>query len=166
MPIYSIQAPNGKTYRIEGPEGASQDEVIDEVLRQHPESGEAAKPKEGILAALGKGAESYASQVRTALQGPSAESAEAGIARGKDINTRYANQADPEKVIEAYQKDGALSALGTAVPMVPYAIAEQAPTFASAVAGAQLGQKLGTPFGGAGRLAGAGLGALVGRFAS
>jgi hypothetical protein len=29
MPIYSIQAPNGKTYSIEGPAGASQDEVID-----------------------------------------------------------------------------------------------------------------------------------------
>ncbi len=124
------------------------------------------KPAEGILAALGKGAESYASQVRTALQGPSAESAEAGIARGKDISERYANQADPDKIIEAYKKDGVLSAVGTAVPMVPYALAEQAPNIAGMVAGAQAGQKIGSVFGGAGRLGGAGLGALAGRFAS
>ena len=165
MPIYSVQGPDGRVYDVEGPAGVSEKEIL-AFVQQNLGSLQEQKPKEGILAALGKGAESYASQARTALQGPSAESAEAGIARGKDISTRYANQADPEKVIEAYQKDGALSALGTAVPMVPYALAEQAPNIAGAVAGAQLGQKVGSVFGGAGRLAGAGLGALAGRFAS
>jgi len=38
MPVYSIQAPNGKTYQVEGPEGASQDQVQAEVLRQYPEA--------------------------------------------------------------------------------------------------------------------------------
>lgn len=38
MPQYSIQAPNGKTYQIEGPEGASQEQVQAEVLRQYPEA--------------------------------------------------------------------------------------------------------------------------------
>ncbi|HKY81889.1 MAG TPA: hypothetical protein VJM09_10525, partial [Sphingobium sp.] len=38
MQTYSIQAPNGKTYQIEGPEGASQDQVQAEVLRQFPEA--------------------------------------------------------------------------------------------------------------------------------
>ena len=42
MPIYSIQAPNGKTYQIEGPAGASQDQVIAEVLRQNPTAGQPA----------------------------------------------------------------------------------------------------------------------------
>ena len=36
MPTYSIQAPNGKTYRIEGPAGATQDDVIAEVMRRDP----------------------------------------------------------------------------------------------------------------------------------
>ena len=165
MPIYSVQGPDGRVYDVEGPAGVSEKEIL-AFVQQNLGSLQEQKPKEGILAALGKGAESYASQARTALQGPSAESAEAGIARGKDISTRYANQADPDKVIEAYQKDGVLSALGTAVPMVPYAVAEQAPNIAGAVAGAQLGQKLGSVFGGVGRLGGAGLGALAGRFAS
>lgn len=38
MPIYSIQAPNGRTYEIEGPEGASQQDVINEVMRQYPDA--------------------------------------------------------------------------------------------------------------------------------
>ena len=39
MPIYSISAPDGKTYQIEGPAGASQEQVQAEVLRQNPNAG-------------------------------------------------------------------------------------------------------------------------------
>jgi hypothetical protein len=45
MPLYRITAPNGQTYQIEGPEGASDAEVADAVMAQHPESGQAA-PKQ------------------------------------------------------------------------------------------------------------------------
>lgn len=38
MPVYQITAPNGKTYRISGPAGASQQDVINAVLAQHPEA--------------------------------------------------------------------------------------------------------------------------------
>jgi hypothetical protein len=38
MPTYEIQAPNGKTYRIEGPDGASDEDVRAEVLRQFPDA--------------------------------------------------------------------------------------------------------------------------------
>ena len=124
------------------------------------------KPKEGLGAALMKGLESYASQARTALSGATEESARAGIARGEKISSEYASQADPEQIIKAYEEKGLLPAVGTAAKMVPYAVAEQAPNLASSIAGAQLGQKLGTPFGGVGRLTGAGLGALAGRFAA
>lgn len=44
MPTYEIQAPNGKMYSIEGPAGASDDQVRTEVLRQFPEAGAAAAP--------------------------------------------------------------------------------------------------------------------------
>jgi hypothetical protein len=90
----------------------------------------------------------------------------AGLERNKTINEEYANQADPEKIIQAYKEKGVLPAALTAAKMSPYAIAEQAPNIASMIAGAQAGQKLGSVFGGAGRLGGAGLGALAGRFAS
>ena len=36
MPTYSISAPDGKTYRIEGPPGSTDDEVRAEVIRQNP----------------------------------------------------------------------------------------------------------------------------------
>jgi len=41
MPTYSISAPDGNTYKIEGPTGATQDQVKAEVLRQHPNAGSA-----------------------------------------------------------------------------------------------------------------------------
>jgi hypothetical protein len=36
MPTYKIKAPDGNTYRIEGPEGASDEDIRAEVLKQHP----------------------------------------------------------------------------------------------------------------------------------
>lgn len=41
MPLYEIQAPNGKKYRIEGPPGAEQDDIISAVMSQYPEAGTA-----------------------------------------------------------------------------------------------------------------------------
>lgn len=39
MPTYQIKAPDGKTYRIAGPAGASDEDVRAEVLRQNPSAG-------------------------------------------------------------------------------------------------------------------------------
>lgn len=38
MPTYAIKAPNGQTYRIDGPPGVSDADIQAEVLRQHPEA--------------------------------------------------------------------------------------------------------------------------------
>lgn len=42
MPTYSITAPNGKNYTIEGPEGATQEQVIQQILSRDPKAGDAA----------------------------------------------------------------------------------------------------------------------------
>ena len=39
MPTYKIRAPNGKTYQIDGPDGASDEQIRAGVLRQHPDAG-------------------------------------------------------------------------------------------------------------------------------
>ena len=44
MPNYSIQAPDGNTYTIAGPDGASQEDVQREVMRQHPTAGTSQAP--------------------------------------------------------------------------------------------------------------------------
>lgn len=52
MPTYSIKAPNGKTYEIEGPDGATQDEVIAEIMRRDPSAGnppEASTPDDVVI---------------------------------------------------------------------------------------------------------------------
>lgn len=39
MPTYRMSAPDGNTYQIDGPAGATDDQVRAEILRQHPEAG-------------------------------------------------------------------------------------------------------------------------------
>ena len=48
MTTYRITAPNGRTYQIEGPPGASDADVAAAVMSQYPESG-AAKPETNAL---------------------------------------------------------------------------------------------------------------------
>lgn len=43
MPTYSLKAPNGKTYEIEGPAGATQAQVQAEILRRDPSAGQIPK---------------------------------------------------------------------------------------------------------------------------
>jgi hypothetical protein len=44
MPTYAMSAPNGQTYQIDGPDGATDDQVRAEILRQHPDAGSAPAP--------------------------------------------------------------------------------------------------------------------------
>ena len=74
MPLYRIKAPNGLTYQIEGPEGASQEDVESAVLAQHPDAG---KPFKEAGASFGDTATSFAQSLvgtaKSTLQGFGAE---------------------------------------------------------------------------------------------
>jgi hypothetical protein len=164
MPIYSVQGPDGRIYDIEGPEGASDAQVI-AALEEHLAS--QPKPKKGFLAALGKGAESTLSGLRTGIEGTfgsAEEAARAGLQRGEEISGKYADQVSLDKVKEAYSKDGVLSAAKEVGRQIPLAIAEQAPNLATSFGGARLGAMAGTALGPAGTVAGGVVGGLAGAF--
>ena len=164
MPIYSVQGPDGRIYDVEGPEGASDAQVI-AALEEHLAS--QPKPKKGLMAALGKGAESTLSQLRTGVSGAFGspeEAARAGLERGEEISGKYADQVSMEKVKEAFAKDGVLSAAKEVGRQIPLAIAEQAPNLATSFGGARLGAMAGTALGPAGTVAGGVVGGLAGAF--
>ena len=49
MPIYKVEGPDGRIYSVEGPPGASPDDVVAFVQANYKDL----KPKEGIGAAVG-----------------------------------------------------------------------------------------------------------------
>lgn len=172
MPMYSIQAPNGKTYEIEGPPGASQADVINEVLRRDPSAGAPMQPKGGMAGALGKGIESLISSARTAGQAlvSPEEAAKAGLARQEELGRKYADEVSFEKVKQAYEQQGLLSAAKEVASQIPKAIAEQAPNIASTLGAARAGAALGSLAGPVGTVVGGVAGAafptLVSQFGS
>jgi hypothetical protein len=178
MPIYSVQGPDGRIYKVEGPAGASEAEILRYVETQvapalAAQEAETPKKKTGIGAALGKGVESLISSGRTgisALMGSPEEAARAGLARGEDMSRRYEDQVSLEKVQQAYRERGILPAAGEALSQIPAAIAEQVPNIGATLASARAGQAAGAAFGPMGRvvggLGGAALPGLVGMFGS
>ena len=148
---YEVALPDGRV--VEFPDNVPHEEA-ERIIREQLLT---PKPKEGLVAGLEKGAESVYSQMRSglgALLGSPEEAARAGLGRGEDIGKRYADQVSLEKVKQAYEKNGLLSAAGEAISQVPYAIAEQIPNLGTALGGARLGALAGSPFGPAGAIVG------------
>jgi uncharacterized protein YcfJ len=157
-----LPLPDGTKLRV--PEGMSDDEAMRRARQAFPDI----FPKQGGMAgAFGKGLESTLSSMRTglgALTSPE-EAAQAGMERGQDINSRYAEEVSFDKVREAYDKNGILSAAKEALGQVPKAIAEQAPNMAATFGGARLGAMAGSALGPAGTAVGTVAGGALGAFA-
>ena len=160
MPLYRITAPNGQTYQIEGPPGASDADVANAVMAQYPESGQA--PKQSTIGSeLVRGGKQLVSSARTGLESilSPEEAAKAGVARGEAIGKEAGEGVSFEQVKKAYQDKGLLSAAGEAASQIPRALAGQGANLASMAGGARLGAMAGSAFGPAGTLVGGALGA-------
>ena len=168
MPIYRISAPNGKTYQIEGPPGATQDQVIQAVLAQNPEAGgapevpTAPQPRKGVLADVMGGATNLLNIGRTgiaALTGDTNVAAQAGLERQKNLQNQYESGFQPEKILSEFDKGNYLSSAGEAIKQVPSAVAGLLPSVGQeaglAAAGRLGGGALGSVFGPAGTAVGA-----------
>jgi hypothetical protein len=161
MPLYQVEIPGRGKFKVDSPTELTDEQVYAAVLQ---DIGNAPPPKKGLLAALGKGAESTLSQTRTGAAGAfgsAEEAARAGIQRGEDIGDKYADQIGTEKVKEAFNKDGVIAAAKEVGRQIPLAIAQQAPNLALGAAGARVGAMAGSPFGPVGSLIGGGLGAAA-----
>jgi Large polyvalent protein associated domain 38 len=164
-----IRLPNGAYFELKPGENAmtgfyAASQLYPDVFGALIKTPEVA-PKTGIGSALVGGTQRYLSQFRTGLGGGD-EAAKAGIARMEEIEKARPSQVSLEKVKEAYEKNGVLSAAGEALGQVPYAIAEQAPQIGTAIGGARLGAMAGSFLGPVGTAAGAGIGALAGQYLS
>jgi hypothetical protein len=161
MPIYTISAPNGRTYSISGPPGASQQDVISAVIAQYPEAARPAPaPIGGVRGALGAATESAGSDLVTGIQaliGNANEAAVAARKREEDIGQRYDTASSFEKISKAYNAPGGglFSAARTALSEVPNVAAGMAPALAEMGGLPLVGGMVAGPVGGA---IGAGLG--------
>lgn len=70
MTLYRIQAPDGRIYKLEGPEGASDEELIRQVQLKYPDAATPANPKSGFAPALKAGVENLKGDI-AALAGRS-----------------------------------------------------------------------------------------------
>lgn len=164
MPIARFQMPDGRIARFEVPEGTSpeQAQVMMEAAMP-PAKAPTPQAEPSLLGEAYKGLQQYASQSRTALGGGSAESALAGLERGKAIDAERKSGVDLEKIKDLWNAGNYGSSALEYVKQAPYAIAGQIPQLATAVGGANLGARLGALGGLPGSLAGAGIGALAGQ---
>ena len=151
MPIYRVEGPDGQIYRVEAPEGATEAQIFTFLQAQLQQQAQTAQqaPESGLFAQLKRGAEETVSGLRTGAAGllSPEEAALAGLRRQEEIGRKYADEVSLDKVREAYEQRGLLSAAGEVATQAPKAIAQQLPNlaglFAASRAGAMAGSKLG-----------------------
>ena len=163
MPIYRITAPNGQTYRIEGPPGATDADVANAVMAQYPESGKAPTgPKESTIGSeLVRGGKQVLSSARAGAESlfDANKAATEGVARSQAIGQEAGEGASFEALQKAYEKEGLLGAAKELPSQVSRGLAGQAANLATMYAGSKAGAAAGAPFGARGRLVGGAAGA-------
>jgi hypothetical protein len=113
MPTYSLRAPNGKTYEIEGPAGASEAQVRAEILRRDPTAARVNAVKDAAKAFgsnVAKAASGFAGSF-----GDAAQNAVTGTVRNALLVGQVANGGRPLAGADAVTR-GTANALNAALP--------------------------------------------------
>lgn len=113
MPTYTLRAPNGKTYEIEGPKGASEASVRAEILRRDPSAGKAntvADAAKAFGSNVARSASGFAGQF-----GDAAQNAVTGTVKNAMLVGQVLNGGKPVAGAEAATR-GVDNALNAAIP--------------------------------------------------
>ena len=157
---YSIEGPDKFLYEFDGPENASQEQIMSYAKSLHDRRQESLQTA-GVGEALKGGAKRMFGSLATAVTSPfgAEEAAKEGLARQEAITEKPG--ASLEKVKSVLGEKGYLAAAREAVSQVPTAIAEQFPNLAATIGSARLGAMAGSTFGPAGTVIGGIGGAFV-----
>jgi hypothetical protein len=190
MAKYTLERNDGTVYELEGPEGASKEDlvrVLEQKMRpQRPPSGASAADRlrelyasrpayeppprdstmtEEFMRTL-RGTLSSGRTGIASLLGDEEAQALAGLERSEAISQDYGVGPSLEQVKETYDEEGLLAAIAEGARQVPRFVTQQLPTLAQAIAGAKVGAMIPGPpqLKAAGAIAG-GIGAFLPTFA-
>ncbi len=167
MPIYTVKAPNGRTYEMRGPAGLPKDVLVEHILAKDPDAWTPPPPPQtGWGAALKSGLENMISSGAAGIKGlydPEGAAAEAAAAE-KAQAAKYDPQVGLQRIAEAYNApEGGIMAAGKEIiGQAPRAILQSAPEMGAMALGARLGAGVGSFFGPVGTVAGGVLGGIAG----
>lgn len=118
MPIYEMTAPNGKTYEIEGPEGATDEQIRDEILRQFPEAEPGVHTRTGKVTPEDDNSLAQLAGVVSGALAPYATAAGLGAAAGAPLAGVGAIPGAAAGVLSLGLSDLATGAYNLAAPML------------------------------------------------
>jgi hypothetical protein len=162
MPLFEVQTPEGKKFRVEAPEGATQEDAIRYIQQQQqpqqqpqrrarsPFDVGATTQKEGtagFFEAIKGGTKNILSSSQTAAEAPfisGEEAATRGLERQEGRTERPGFSLD--EITKTYKEDGLFSAAGETLSQIPGAVGEQLPFLGAMFAGAKAGRIAG-PYG-------------------
>lgn len=155
---YTVDLPDGRS--VEFPDEVSREDAAAIIQRQFPRTG---APKPGIINEAKRGFKQFLSSTGAGISsfGGQQSATDAGLAANERAQRIAAEHgASPlERVKDAYNKNGFMSAAGEFVSGMPAALAGQAPQLAAGLGGARVGALAGGVFGPVGAVVGGALGA-------
>tara|TARA_R110002124_G_scaffold27255_2_gene97339 strand:+ start:2179 stop:8727 length:6549 start_codon:yes stop_codon:yes gene_type:complete len=171
MPTYDIEAPNGKVFNIEAPEGATDEQLFGYVqqLLNQPTPIDPKEEGTALTRALPRGIDTGQMMLGSAVEGLGALTGIESLQQyGADVSERNkaelgAQEAGATRLKDIKEAEGVLDTASETASFTGSALGETLPMSGAVVAGSLIGGKAGAAFGG---LPGAAIGSVAGGFAA